>query len=64
MPPKKVSLTTDLIDEDWDTLTEYEKDEAVSDFLSNRFGFCHYGFLYEEIDGVVYITNIEWDTEE
>lgn len=64
MLPERVSVTTEIIDEKWDMLDDDEKCEAVSDFLSNRFGFCHYGFLYEEIDGVVYVTNIEWDEEE
>lgn len=52
------------IDAEWYNLEEQEQDEAVSDYLSDEYGFCHRGFEYEEIGEQIHITNIEWDEEE
>ena len=52
------------VNEHWEQFDECDKEEAISDYLSNKYGFCHYGFTYEEEGEVITITNIEWDEEE
>jgi hypothetical protein len=67
---KMKNLPTELyvkptdIDEDWYEMDEDDQGEAVSDYLSDTYGFCHYGFDYEETNGQIHITHIEWDEEE
>lgn len=46
---------------------EYDNfDDLLSDYLSDTYGFCHYGFDYETdiISGDIKIFDIEWDTSE
>lgn len=64
MLPTDVKVMAADIDDEWGQMDDYDKEEAVSDFLSDKYGFCHKGFLYEEVNGMVYITNIIWDEEE
>ena len=67
----KPDLPTELIvdcyeiDDDWDEFDEDEKGDAVSEYLSNEYEYCHDGFDYKELEnGNVYIVDIRWDTEE
>lgn len=66
----KTSLPTDIwadafyISKEWLLMDKWDKEMAISDYLSDKYGFCHKGFVYEETDRVVHITNIEWDKEE
>ena len=64
MLPKKLYVNPYDIDAEWDDLEEQEQEEAISDYLSDTYGFCHYGFSYEYDGGQIHITNIEWDEEE
>lgn len=64
MLPTEVYANPVCIDKEWDTMNEFEREDALSDFLSDEYGFCHNGFSYEEINGKIHITNIEWDEEE
>lgn len=64
MLPKKLYVNPYDIDAEWYDLEEQEQEEAVSDYLSDTYGFCHYGFTYKETNGQIRITNIEWDEEE
>ena len=63
------SLPTELfvncydIDAEWYELEEQEQEEAISDYLSDTYGFCHYGFKYEDYGEQIHIINIEWDNE-
>ena len=45
---------------------EEEKDEIISDFLSNHYGFCHNGFFYREQPEKmsVFIFDIDWDIDD
>ena len=53
------------IDSDWDDLEEQEKEEAISDYLSDEYEYCHNGFRFEEAEnGNIHIYDIKWDTEE
>ena len=53
------------IDSDWDDLEEQEKEEAISDYLSDEYEYCHNGFRYEEAEnGCILIYDIQWDTED
>ena len=66
-PELPTSLLVDCydIDDDWDEFDEDEKGDAVSDYLSNEYEYCHDGFDYEELEnGDVHITDIKWDTTE
>lgn len=63
LPTEVCAIPTD-IDEEWNEMDEDDKEEAVSDFLSDTYGFCHKGFTYEEINGLIHITNIIWDEED
>ena len=64
MLPKKLYVNPYDIDAEWDDLEEQEQEEAISDYLSDTYGFCHYGFSYEDDGEKIHITNIEWDEEE
>jgi len=64
MLPTTVYVIPTDIDAEWDKMDEFDKEEAISDFLSDKYGFCHYGFTYEETNGKIHITNIKWDEEE
>lgn len=63
--PKSVKTTTKEIGiaDDYNADDE-EEEEAIGDWLSDKYGFCHYGFNFEIKDGNINITNIEWDTSE
>ena len=63
LPTELYVNPTDIYD-DWYEMDEDERGEAVSDYLSCAYEFCHYGFEYEETDGQIHITHIEWDEEE
>jgi hypothetical protein len=64
MLPTELDVHYKEISSRWYEMDVYDKEEAISDFLSDKYGFCHYGFLYEEINTQIHITNIEWDEEE
>ena len=52
------------IDDDWYELSEDEQVEAINDYLSDEWGYCHHYYDYEVSGPNVYISNIEWDMEE
>lgn len=64
MLPTELTVNCYDIDAEWDNLEEQEQDEAISDYLSDTYGFCHYGFSYEDDGEQIHIANIEWDEEE
>ena len=41
-------------------------DDVIGDYLSDRYGFCHYGFDYstDAATGDITVTNIDWDVSE
>lgn len=48
-----------------DHIKEYESiEEAVSEFLSDKYGYCANGFDFEIDGNVVKVSNIDWDLEE
>ena len=60
--PREVTIDlNDLYFEDEDEL-----DDVISDYLSDEYGFCHYGFNWEYSDDAGYIDvyDIDWDTSE
>ena len=64
-PNLPTELTVDGYDisGDWEELDEDEKLDAISDYLSNEYEYCHDGFEYEEDENCnVQISNIKWDT--
>ena len=38
--------------------------DLLGDYLSDKYGFCHYGFDFEQAGNTFKIKNIEWDTSE
>lgn len=64
MLPTELCVNPTDIDADWDEMDDDEKEETLSDFLSDMYGYCHKGFEYEETNGQVHITNIQWDLED
>ena len=66
-PNLPTELTVDGYDinGDWEELDEDEKLDAISDYLSDEYEYCHDGFEYEEDENHnVQISNIKWDTTE
>lgn len=61
--PTEIWAATTYISDEWCLLDKWNKKVAISDYLSDKYGFCHKGFTYEEANHVVHITNIEWDTD-
>lgn len=41
-----------------------ELQDIIVDMLSNKYGYCVNKYQYKIVDNRVYITEIEWDTEE
>ena len=64
MLPTEIFVDCYDIDTEWYELEEQEQEEVLSDYLSDTYGFCHYGFCYEESNGKIHITDIEWDEDE
>lgn len=60
--PKEVFIDYDKLDIDWEEPDEYELLDAISDYLSDEYGFCHDGFEYKDTGSCIHITDIEWDT--
>ena len=61
--PTSVLVNCYDIDADWYDLDEDEKGEAIGDYLSNEYEYCHDGFEFEEVENDdVHITDIKWDT--
>ncbi len=64
MLPTELYIHPREISELWHEMDDDDKEEAISNYLSDQSGFCHKGFSYEEADGRIHITNIIWDEEE
>ena len=62
--PSEVVIDGELLVDNLDDLEDAWLDDEVSDWLSDNYGYCHYGFDIEVKDGKVYVTNINWDTSE
>ena len=65
--PTEVSINLDvLVDEPEEVDDSWYFDEVISDYLSDEYGFCHYGFDYtvDKDAGLVHVTDIKWDTSE
>ena len=46
-------------------LEDDELEEVLSDYLSDTYGYCHNGFHFDEDEeGIILISDIDWDTEE
>ena len=62
--PTEVYVKHEEISEDWDEMCRSEQEEAMANYLSDTYGFCHYYFEYEDDGEQIHITHIEWDEEE
>lgn len=66
--PQEVELptriTVNINDIEYDP--EYGIAGAISDYLSDTYGYCHYGFDFETDTtmGDITVFNIEWDTSD
>lgn len=71
-PPAKVIISASDLALDTDDIFEDEDElsDIVSDYLSDTFGFCHYGFDMERVynednePSQVIVSNIKWDTKD
>ena len=67
--PKSIEISFDeLVNGDYidkeDLMDEDYVSDAVSDILSDEFGFCHYGFSLDKIDSTnktITVSHIDWD---
>ena len=48
---------------DLDINTEEDIEEALSDYLSNEYGYCHLGYEYDFKGEVIHVYNIKWDID-
>lgn len=63
-PELPTTLTVDVsmfVEDDTD-LEEVFLSDAISDWLSDEYGFCHFGFDYEIEGDKIRVYNIAWDT--
>lgn len=61
--PFNLTVNVDMFD-DWHLMDDYEKEEALNDYLSDEFGFCVNTYFYEECGDTIEITEIDWDTSD
>lgn len=62
--PTEVYVKHEDISENWDEMDRSDQEEAMSNYLSDTYGFCHYYFEYTDDGEQIHVTNIEWDEEE
>lgn len=70
--PDSVTITASQLTLDTDDIVEDEDElsDIISDYLSDTYGFCHYGFefevLYNEFNepSSFVVSDIEWDVDE
>ena len=70
--PKNLTIKVSAIELDSDDIFEDEEElsEIMSDYISELFGYCHYGFEMERIynqenePSKIIIKNIKWDKSE
>lgn len=60
--PSVVSFETSEIDE-WDNMEEDEREDAISEYLSDTYGYCHNGFSYNVENSTITCT-VDWDLTE
>ena len=62
--PFNLTVNVDMFD-DWHLMDDYEKEEALNDYLSDEFGFCVNSFFWDERFEnqtiIIDITEIDWD---
>ena len=59
-PAENIIFFTDVLGIDDDEDPEIAE-EIISDYLSDTYGYCHKGFDYVIEDGLIKVTNIDWD---
>lgn len=57
--PKEVEIDAKELDFDG-----RDEDEVIGDYLSDKYGFCHFGFKFEKDGDKIQVSDIEWDTSE
>ena len=69
--PERVTISASALALDTDDIYEDKEElsDIISDYLSDSYGFCHYGFdfdvIYNELNepSDIVITNIKWDVD-
>ena len=61
--PFSITLNKDMFD-DWDTLSDDSKEETISEYLSDEYGFCVNSFFWDEYGDEISVTEIDWDMDE
>jgi hypothetical protein len=50
---------------DWEDFeTNEDVEEALSDYVSDTYGFLHHSFCYKETEDEIIITDIVWDLDD
>lgn len=63
--PNEFMIAGFAIDDNWYDLDEDEQNEAISNYLSDEYEYCHNGFRFEEAKNyLIHIYDIQWDMEE
>lgn len=62
--PTEVVIDGELLVDDIDDIGEAYLDEVISDWLSDNYGFVHFGFDYDVVGTDVHVFNILWDTSD
>jgi len=63
LPTSVIIDLRQLIDDDIDVEAVF-LDDLISDWLSDTYGFTHFGFDYDVNGDEVHVTNVQWDTED
>ena len=58
------TVTVSKNDFDFLDLDDDLKEEILSDYLTDTYGFCHCGVMWEETEDEIIMTNILWDVDE
>jgi hypothetical protein len=58
------TVTVSKNDFDFLGLEDDLKEEILSDYLTDTYGFCHCGFMLEETNDEIIMSNILWDIDE
>ena len=63
--PNEFMVDCYTVDYDWEELDDDEKSDAISDYLTDEYEYCHNGFRFEQTDiRTIHVYDIQWDTEE
>lgn len=57
--PTTLNIDSEDLDDGFENI-----EDAISEYLSDSYGYCHLGFNYKMENGIIKVFNIEWDMSE